>query len=111
MSASGRPPDDAPAVEVRRVTGTAPGRAEVEDVLRAQGLTPRPWRNGPGVFYERHRHAHHKVLVCVSGSIIFHTDAGDLSLAPGDRMELPPGVGHSATVGADGVECVEAYRR
>jgi len=47
----------------------------------------------------------------MSGSIIFHTDAGDVALAAGDRMELPRGVEHSATVGADGVECVEAYRR
>jgi cupin superfamily acireductone dioxygenase involved in methionine salvage len=55
-------------------------------------------------------HEHHKVLFCVSGSIVFHIDSGDLSLGPGDRMELPAGVGHSATVGPDGVECVEAYR-
>jgi hypothetical protein len=111
VSVPARPPDDASAVEVRRDGGTAPRRAEVEGGLRAEGLTPCPWRNGPDVVYERHRHEHHKVLVCVSGSIIFHTDAGDLSLAPGDRMELPRGVEHSATVGADGVECVEAYRR
>ena len=83
----------------------------MERALRAEGLTPRPWSNGPDVSYDRHEHEHHKVLLCVSGSIIFHTDTGDVALAPGDRMELPPGVEHSATVGADGVECVEAYRR
>jgi cupin superfamily acireductone dioxygenase involved in methionine salvage len=76
----------------------------------AEGLTPRVWANEGGVAYGRHVHEHHKVLFCVSGSIVFHIDSGDLSLGPGDRMELPAGVGHSATVGPDGVECVEAYR-
>jgi quercetin dioxygenase-like cupin family protein len=109
VSAPARPGDDAPKVEVQRAAGP-PRRAEVERGLRAEGLTPRPWSNGPHVSYDRHEHEHHKVLLCVSGSIIFHTDAGDVALAAGDRMELPRGVEHGATVGADGVECVEAYR-
>jgi cupin superfamily acireductone dioxygenase involved in methionine salvage len=50
------------------------------------------------------------VLYCVSGSIVFHTSGGDVALAPGDRLELPAGVEHSATVGHDGVQCVEAFR-
>lgn len=94
-----------------RATGPAPARRDVERGLRAEGLTPRPWNNGPDASYGRHEHEHHKVLLCVSGSIVFHTDAGDVALAAGDRMELPPGVEHGATVGPDGVECVEAYRR
>jgi hypothetical protein len=31
-----------------------------------------------------------------------------VTLVPGDRLDLPAGVGHSATVGPDGVECLEA---
>ncbi|HVA03345.1 MAG TPA: hypothetical protein VMU64_06295 [Acidimicrobiales bacterium] len=52
----------------------------------------------------------HKVLYCVAGSIVFHTEAGDVGLAPGDRMERPTGVTHGASVGPAGVECVEAFR-
>ncbi len=76
----------------------------------AEGLAPHGWGNDAGYSYASHVHEYHKVLVCVRGSIVFHTGTGDLQLAPGDRMELPGGVAHGATVGDDGVECVEAYR-
>jgi mannose-6-phosphate isomerase-like protein (cupin superfamily) len=102
-------PVDRPAPDVIRAA-TAPSRRAVEDALRAEGLDPRVWANGAGVLYDDHAHARHKVLVCVSGGIVFHTDRGDLALGPGDRMELPPGVVHGATVTGAGVECVEAFR-
>jgi quercetin dioxygenase-like cupin family protein len=71
---------------------------------------PRFWGNGPGDRYGRHAHDHHKVLFCLAGSIVFHTDDGDLELRPGDRLDLDPGTGHAATVGPGGCECVEASR-
>jgi quercetin dioxygenase-like cupin family protein len=82
----------------------------VEAELRAEGLTPHAWANDAGFVYGRHAHEYHKVLICVSGTIVVHTDAGDIALGPGDRMELPPGTEHGATVGDGGVECVEAHR-
>lgn len=101
---------NADGVEVVRPPGASLSRHDVEIGLRAEGLTPHAWGDGANFSYGRHDHEHHKVLVCMSGSIVFHTDAGDVALAAGDRMELPAGVGHSVTVGHDGVECVEAYR-
>jgi len=98
------------AAEVRRAAGPAPTRREVERTLRSEGLEPHAWGNGAHARYQRHHHGYHKVLYCVAGGIVFHTDAGELTLGPGDRLELPGGVGHAATVGPDGVECVEAYR-
>ncbi len=71
---------------------------------------PRFWGNGPGDTYGRHSHDYHKVLFCLSGSIVFHVRDGDVSLAPGDRLDIEPGTEHAATVGARGVECVEASR-
>ncbi len=50
------------------------------------------------------------MLYCVSGGITFHTDAGDFDLAPGDRLEVERGTSHAATVGPEGVECMEAAR-
>ncbi len=76
----------------------------------AEGLSPSQWSNGPGFRYGRHDHPYHKVLYCVAGSITFHTDDGDVALLPGDRLDLPPGTGHAATVGSDGVTCWEATR-
>ncbi len=50
------------------------------------------------------------MLFCLDGSIVFHTDDGDVELLPGDRLDLEPGTGHAATVGPEGCECVEASR-
>ena len=83
---------------------------EAASVLRAEGLEPTTWGNGPSAEYGWHRHADPKVLFCVRGSIVFHTRDRELALGPGDRLELDAGVEHAATVGRDGVECVEAYR-
>ena len=106
LGATGR----ALGIEVVAAPGPPPSEHEVEAVVRAEGLSPHGWGNDAGYSYARHVHGYHKVLFCVAGSIVFHTDAGDVALAPGDRLELPPGVGHGATVGEAGVRCVEAYR-
>ncbi len=78
------------------------------DVFAAAGLVPRTWSNGPGFTYGEHRHPYHKVLFCVEGSITFHIPDGDVRLEPGDRLDLPPNTPHSATVGPEGVSCMEA---
>jgi mannose-6-phosphate isomerase-like protein (cupin superfamily) len=86
-------------------------RADADRAFAAEGCSaPRPWGNRPGDTYGRHTHAYHKVLFCLSGSIAFHTDDGDVELRAGDRLDLEPGTAHAATVGPGGVECVEASR-
>ena len=89
---------------------TAPDRAVIEARFSAEGLSPHAWGNPPGDRYGRHSHGYHKVLYCVSGGIVFHTDDGDVALGPGDRLDLGPGTEHAATVGPAGVECLEAPR-
>ncbi len=86
----------------------AAGRAK--EIFAAEGLAAHAWSNAPGYRYGRHEHPHHKVLVCVAGSITFHTPDGDLTLGPGDRLDLASGTPHSATVGPEGVTCWEAAR-
>jgi quercetin dioxygenase-like cupin family protein len=76
----------------------------------AEDLEPYSWSNGPGDRYDEHSHPFHKVLFCIRGSITFHTPTGDLGLAPGDRLDLPPGTVHGATAGPQGVTCMEAVR-
>ena len=91
--------------------GAAPSTAGIEAGMREEGLRPSRWGNEAGFRYGWHRHEYHKVLYCTAGSIVFHTrDAGDVALGPGDRLDLEPGTDHAATVGPDGVECVEAPR-
>lgn len=76
--------------------------------LEARGLDLRSWSNGPGERYGWHEHGYHKMLVCLAGSIVFHTDDGDVGLSAGDVLEIEPGTRHAATVGPQGVRCAEA---
>jgi len=101
--------------ELNRMAATVrAGRAGRNDALEAfanEGCTaPRFWRNGPGDRYGRHEHGYHKVLFCLEGSIVFHTDDGDVTIAAGDRLDLDPGTVHGATVGPEGCACVEASK-
>ena len=88
--------------------------ADIEDAARAvfaaADLTPSAWSNGPHDRYGAHDHPYDKLLVCIRGSIVFHTEEGDHVLAPGDRLDLPAGTRHSATVGRAGVTCWEGHR-
>lgn len=94
---------------VQRSEGEAPSMDELRRRFEEDGLSPRQWGNAPGDTYEWHAHPYHKVLYCVSGSIVFHTrDDGDLDLAAGDRLDIEPGTDHAATVGPEGVQCIEA---
>lgn len=96
---------------VEQSTGGAPDEEEVVRRMESEGLREvRRWGNAPGDTYGWHEHSYEKVLYCLRGGIVFHTDDGDVRLAPGDRMVLPPHTRHAATVGPEGVRCVEAPR-
>jgi uncharacterized protein YjlB len=79
--------------------------------LRAEGLSPGSWSNGPDDRYGAHEHGYDKVLVCEQGSIRFGLPGRGTSveLAEGDRLELPAGTAHDALVGPRGVTCLEAH--
>jgi hypothetical protein len=84
---------------------------ELDARLRKEGLDPSSWGNAPGDRYAAHSHGYDKVLVATSGSITFHlVDTGrDVNLATGERLDLPAGTAHAATVGHSGVTCLEAH--
>ena len=79
--------------------------------LGAEGLRPGSWANGPGDTYGAHAHGFDKVLVCAAGSIVFGLSGSGqrVVLRAGDRLDLPAGTEHDATVGPDGVTCLEAH--
>ena len=92
-------------------TAGSAARRDAIAAFEAEGCSvPRSWGNSPGDRYGRHDHTFHKVLFCLEGSIVFHTDDGDVELTDGDRLDLPAGTGHAATVGPDGCACIEASR-
>jgi quercetin dioxygenase-like cupin family protein len=78
--------------------------------LRKEGLEFHSWANSPGHRYGPHSHSYDKVLYCGSGSITFHTREHDFELHAGDRLDIESETEHWATVGPDGVECLEARR-
>lgn len=85
--------------------------ATLEARLRAFGLDPGRWSNGPGDRYGAHDHAYDKVLVVASGSIRFGLpdEGAAANLAVGDRLDLPANTRHDAVVGPEGVVCLEAH--
>lgn len=95
---------------MEKTEGEAPGRKEIENKLADEGLSPHEWGNAPNYEYGSHSHGYHKVLYCVSGSIVFHTEDGDFEMKPGDRLDVEAGTEHAATVGPNGVTCLEAAR-
>lgn len=91
-----------------RATGVAAASAR----LRAAGVEPTSWSNGPGDAYGAHEHGFTKLLVCAEGSITFSIgpDSIAVELGAGDGFVLPPGTRHSAVVGSAGCTCVEGHR-
>ena len=97
-------------VRVDKAQGPVPTEDELKQWFAGEGLSPNTWGNAPGDRYASHSHGYHKILFCLSGSIVFHTADGDVELGPGDRLDVDPGTEHSATVGPEGVRCIEAPR-
>jgi uncharacterized protein YjlB len=93
---------------------TGGGRVDLEARLRAEGLDPGSWGNGPDDRYPVHRHGYDKVIVVTEGSITFGLSGPDgsvgaMGVGAGDRLELPAGTDHDAIVGPAGVSCLEAH--
>ncbi len=88
-----------------------PTEGLLREVMESEGLRPYAWSNPPHDVYAAHSHEYDKVIYCVSGSITFELpqDGRQLTLHPGDRLELPAGTAHAAVVGDEGVECLEAH--
>ena len=98
-------------VQVLRWPHTHPlPEAEILAFFQARGLSPTRWSNGPHEVYGVHHHPYRKTLFCLAGSITFSLPDHDreVDLRPGDRLILPAGVRHGATVGLQGVTCMEA---
>jgi quercetin dioxygenase-like cupin family protein len=94
---------------------TSPGvptEPVIRSLMQAEGLSPYAWSNAPHDVYAAHSHTYNKVIYCVTGSITFGLpdERRQLTLHPGDRLELPAGLVHDAVVGSDGVLCLEAHR-
>ena len=80
--------------------------------LRALGVEPSAWSNGPGDTYSEHAHPTTKLLICAEGSITFLVGPyrRPVQLTAGRGVVLPAGTRHAAVVGPTGCTCVEGHR-
>jgi hypothetical protein len=101
-----------PATLSRAAVSPAAEEHQVMVAMRAEGLAPYRWDNGPYDTYAPPSHRYHKVLYCLRGSIRFvlTRENESLELRAGDRLDLEPHTEHSASVGPMGVVCLEAQR-
>lgn len=93
--------------------------ADLREVLTAEGVPAGvveravgyEWANGPGDRYAAHQHDYDKVLLCLSGDITFTLPATGRAviLRAGERLDLPAGTIHAASVGPAGVSCHETH--
>jgi mannose-6-phosphate isomerase-like protein (cupin superfamily) len=83
---------------------------EIVAFFESRGLASTRWSNGPGEVYAAHTHTYQKTLFCVKGSITFSLPdlQQEIALHAGDRLIFPPATRHAATVGPEGVICIEA---
>jgi mannose-6-phosphate isomerase-like protein (cupin superfamily) len=90
-----------------------PGVPAAERALRAAGVEPYAWSNGPAYRYPAHDHPYDKLLRCAEGSITFLVGDDDtpVDLAAGEGFVLPAGTRHAAIVGPAGCTCLEGHRR
>lgn len=84
----------------------------LDEELSDEGYTLHTWSNGPDFWYPVHDHPYAKVIVVLKGSITFYLPAEkrEVSLKTGARLNLPPHTEHSATVGSQGVTCLEGQK-
>jgi mannose-6-phosphate isomerase-like protein (cupin superfamily) len=98
--------------DLERLDAGVPGAEAADRALRAAGVTPSAWGNGPGDTYAAHEHGYTKLLICAEGSITFLVGPGEepVELGPGEGFVLPAGTRHAARVGPSGCTCLEGHR-
>ena len=99
------------SVQVIRGQDTPLTETAWQDFFAQEQLIPYRWSNNPHDYYTAHQHLYHKVVAVVQGSITFGLPKTDetISLQAGDRLILPAEIVHDATVGNQGVVCLEAH--
>jgi quercetin dioxygenase-like cupin family protein len=88
-----------------------PGERLLRRDLEADGFEVTTWRDPADRTYDAHSHGEDERLCVVRGRIVLRADGRDFPLGPGDRLDLPRGIVHSAQAGPDGAVYLIARRR
>lgn len=96
-----------------RITGYGPDgdRRGFVRLLRAEGLYVTEWTDGPGAAYPEHSHPFREVRLVLEGALTMVVGSAEVTLGPGDRIDLDPGEPHSARIGEGGVRYLAGTTR
>ncbi len=75
-----------------------PTLEELKRKLETEGLASELYSDRPGTKYGRHKHPFDDFIVIVSGKMKLITDAGEWTMKPGDRLDIPANTSHAAEV-------------
>jgi quercetin dioxygenase-like cupin family protein len=81
--------------------------------MEEEGLKSHRWKKETSEKYPAQCHEFTKVIYVIRGSITFRIpESGEeVTLHPGDKLEIAAGLKHDIEVGPYGVVCLEGHRR
>ena len=90
-----------------------PASAEaMSRLLRSKGYAVSEYHYPPGTLFPLHQHTVDKIDTVLRGRLRIAWEGGDAILSPGDMIEIPAGVHHSAeVVGSETVVSLDATKR
>jgi len=69
---------------------------KIKDILSREGYSVYTWSDPPGTYYPTHTHPDREVRWVVEGEVTIGVEGKELTLRPGDRVELDPETPHWA---------------
>lgn len=85
--------------------------SEIKRELRDQGYSLYVHSHPPGMCFPEHKHPHVTLHVILSGKMSVVMDGSEITLGPGERLEIPANTPHTAEVmGDSGVVCIDARK-
>ena len=80
--------------------------------MENEGLRARRWSTDAGKRYPPQSYDFDRIFFVIRGSItlVLPKTGEQLTLHPGDRVDLPAGIFHETIIGSMGVVCLEGHR-
>ena len=73
-----------------------PSLFEIKEELKKEGLASYLYQDGIGAYYPTHTHPYDEIRWVVSGSVTFGVEGEEVTLYPGDRLDIPANTPHYA---------------
>ncbi len=69
---------------------------KIREILKGQGYSVYTWSDPPGTYYPTHTHPDREVRWVIEGEVTIGVEGKELTLTPGDMVELDPETPHWA---------------